>query len=477
MKRTFYSRFLFRTAMTLLVTATPCFCLTGWAENGRTASDGDVTVGEASSASQHLPSCSSYKYSVTEQIYTPDEIGTAGTINAIAFYNVGTEVTRNFDLYLVHTDKTEFENKYDWIEVKADDKVFSGDVTMVVGDWTRIELETPFEYNGEQSLAVIVDDNTGSKTEGNQYMKCLVYSAAGNQTIHIHRTNVNYDPTTIYEREDQIDEERVLGNKKNQLRFSFTTTLELTNDGTDNEAAIEAAATSGNHYNVKLTGRTLYKDGLWNTLCLPFDVVLEGSPLEGAIAKTLTDASTSPSELYDMHIDLIFGDAVTTLEAGKPYIIRWDKAEGYDEADPDTRDITEPEFTNVTINDATDNQTISLADGNVQFIGYYNAFDIDETNDDIYYMKAGNDGNTTLVHTSVDRTLMACRAYFKFSDAAANSKITLNLDDETTGITTTNATNYTNGDDSWYSLDGRKLVQQPTRKGVYIQNGRAVVIK
>jgi hypothetical protein len=38
---------------------------------------------------------------------------------------------------------------------------------------------------------------------------------------------------------------------------------------------------------VMLTGRKLYKDDSWNTLCLPFDVVLEGSALDGATLKEL----------------------------------------------------------------------------------------------------------------------------------------------------------------------------------------------
>ena len=57
---------------------------------------------------------------------------------------------------------------------------------------------------------------------------------------------------------------------------------------------------------------------------------------------------------------------------------------------------------------------------------------------------------------------------------------------ETTEITTTNFTfatphsqreNYTNSSDAWYTLDGRKLDKQPTAKGVYIVNGKKVVIK
>ena len=47
--------------------------------------------------------------------------------------------------------------------------------------------------------------------------------------------------------------------------------------------------------------------------------------------------------------------------------------------------------------------------------------------------------------------------------------------DETTKITNTNITNLTNG--NWYDLNGRKLDKMPTKKGVYIMNGRKVVVK
>ena len=47
-------------------------------------------------------------------------------------------------------------------------------------------------------------------------------------------------------------------------------------------------------------------------------------------------------------------------------------------------------------------------------------------------------------------------------------------EDGTTGITTTD---FKNTDDTWYSLDGRRLSGQPTQKGVYVNNGRKVVVK
>ena len=33
------------------------------------------------------------------------------------------------------------------------------------------------------------------------------------------------------------------------------------------------------------------------------------------------------------------------------------------------------------------------------------------------------------------------------------------------------------GSDYWYSLDGRRLSGKPTQKGIYINNGRKIVIK
>ena len=50
-------------------------------------------------------------------------------------------------------------------------------------------------------------------------------------------------------------------------------------DAVDNSSLITAA--DGASLAVTLQGRTLYKDGAWNTLCLPFDVTIAGSVLDG----------------------------------------------------------------------------------------------------------------------------------------------------------------------------------------------------
>ena len=234
-------------------------------------------------------------------------------------------------------------------------------------------------------------------------------------------------------------------------------------DNADNSTTISNA--NGYVADVTLAARTLYKDGAWNTICLPFDVTLDSSPLAGATARPLTSASISGSTLT-----LTFGDAVTTLEAGTPYIIKWESGDN----------LVSPVFSGVTI-DKTDRSYDNGISGDerVRFIGTYKSTAFDAEDKSILLMGGAN----TLYYPTAGAGIGAQRAYFKIgSDGAllARRLTAFNIefgDDETTGIiSTTNDTNDTNSD-AWYSLDGRRLQGQPTAKGLYIVNGKKVVIK
>ena len=147
-------------------------------------------IGSGTATNSYLPSYSYYNYSLTQQIYTAEEIGTAGTINSIAFYNGGSTKTRTYDMYLVLTDKESFESTTDWITVTEADKVFTGEVEMTAGEWTVFEIDG-FVYDGSSNLALIIDDNTGSYSSG---MACRVFDAAS-MAIRVYSDNTNYDPT------------------------------------------------------------------------------------------------------------------------------------------------------------------------------------------------------------------------------------------------------------------------------------------
>ena len=239
--------------------------------------------------------------------------------------------------------------------------------------------------------------------------------------------------------------------------------IELVNDDSENDAekknSVFISDAAGQYCEVLLSDRTLFKDNSWNTLCLPFDLTLDGSILEGATAKTLEEASVSGTS-----ITLGFGSPVSTLEAGIPYIIKW---EGGD-------NLVDPIFSNVLIKDVSeDDRTITLANGNVKFTGYYDAFEITPDDEGIYYMKADN----TLAHTAKARTLKALRAYFEFTEEALEGARSIVLDlgegSQATSISSLPADMLGEGD--WYTVSGMKVTN--LKKGVYINNGKKVVIK
>jgi hypothetical protein len=243
-------------------------------------------------------------------------------------------------------------------------------------------------------------------------------------------------------------------------------TISLAN-AADNTTTITAA--DGYIADVTLNGRTLYKDGAWNTICLPFNVTLAGSPLADAVARPLNSASISGSTLT-----LTFGDAVTTLKAGTPYIIKWAKADGYDEASEETRDLKNPVFSGVTIDKTMHNVETDYVD----FKGQYDNQVWTEENTSILFVGDANYLYFPQPKNDKNPSLGACRAYFQLKGITAGELPSARMvfSDETTEIRNTDDTNRTDAD-CWYTIDGRKLDGKPTKKGLYIHGGRKTVVK
>ena len=240
--------------------------------------------------------------------------------------------------------------------------------------------------------------------------------------------------------------------------------------------------------NVTLDGRTLYRDGNWNTLCLPFHFNIEGSILDktGATLMELDTESNNydhPTGFDNGTLYLNFKSAGTTIEAGKPYIIKWTKPNDYDlesngdELEPNGFDISNPVFGGVTIN-STAPSAITSADGTVSFVGCYSPFTLDANDRSKLYL--GDDN--TLYYPSTDVTINSCRAYFTLNgimvgdiSTEANAFV-LNFGDETTSIEHLPLTiDHEVG--AWYTIDGRKLSGKPTQKGIYIKDGKKMVVK
>ncbi len=207
---------------------------------------------------------------------------------------------------------------------------------------------------------------------------------------------------------------------------------------------------------VTLNGRTLKKNGSWNTLCLPFSIAsLTGTPLEGATVKTLQSTAFDNGTLT-MNFS---NSSLTSIEAGKPYIVKWDSGD----------DVTSPVFKDVTISNVTINVETDYAD----FTGIYSPKAIAGEDKTMLYLGADN----KLYYPDAEMTINAFRAYFQLKGITAGdiSNTRLFFGDEATGIVDNIRETISNN--HWYTLDGFKLDKKPTAKGVYINNGRKVVIK
>ena len=67
------------------------------------------------------------------------------------------------------------------------------------------------------------------------------------------------------------------------------------------------------------------------------------------------------------------------------------------------------------------------------------------------------------------------KAWLSVNTGEPSARIMLVFDDETTGVRSIDNGQLTI--DNWYDLNGRKLDKMPTKKGVYLFNGRKVVVK
>ncbi len=258
-------------------------------------------------------------------------------------------------------------------------------------------------------------------------------------------------------------------------------------DDIDNQEIIDEH--DGDTVNVTLNGRTLYKDGTWNTLCLPFNTDLTGELAEATLMELDTENSGYEHEtgFENGTLYLNFKPA-NTIEAGKSYIIKW----------ADTNEVIEnPVFEGVTIVGGEPGSVTSTDNGeetgNVAFVGTYSPAEIFTTEKTYLYL---GDNGKLYYPWGDDMTsfkVNAFRAYFQLNNGlvcgepeqeGSINAFVLNFGGEATGIVDadfksasqepgiSNALGQT-----WYSIDGRRLNGKPVSKGVYINNGRKIVVK
>ena len=234
---------------------------------------------------------------------------------------------------------------------------------------------------------------------------------------------------------------------------------------------------------VVLTGRTLWKDNKWNTLCLPFDASLTGD-LAGATLMELDTDAGSYAHITGFENGTLYLNfkTATSIEAGKPYIIKW--ASG--------SNITNPVFTGVTISDTR--TEVESADGTLAFAGAFSPLIIGLENKSLLFLG----GNNTLYYPDQAMTIGSCRAYFRLSEELRMKSeeslvkaFVLNFEeeDDATSINRPTPDPSRNGGEV-YDLAGRKvqgarskgqedsslfILHSSLKKGIYIVNGKKIL--
>ena len=175
-------------------------------------------------------------------------------------------------------------------------------------------------------------------------------------------------------------------------------------DTEDNDAVL--AELEGETVTITIN-RTIFCDGYFNTLCLPFDLdaaALAASPLAGyARLAKFTEATV---ESGSDELQLVY-EYATSIEAGVPYLINF----------PAGENIVNPTFTNVTIS-ATAGSSANLGNG-IIVKGILKPEPFTAGNEEMLFLL----GENKLSWAGVTNYLKGFRAYFQLDNVPAGSPV------------------------------------------------------
>ena len=240
------------------------------------------------------------------------------------------------------------------------------------------------------------------------------------------------------------------------LKVVAAGTFVLDDSDTDLAAKIQAANNATKA--IAFTSRVL-KAGQWNTLVLPFETnVTELSEKLGYAVVDMLAPSDSPSKIY---LKLAFG----AIPANTPFLVQ-----------PATdKDLATVTFSGKTIVYSA-NPKVDDTKGH-EFIGTY-VTGKNVTKDDTteYYYSSSE---KKFVNSANKTNIGIMRAYLKDNSVAGVRAITIqepNGTESTTAIGDFSVeTKVVN--EGWYNLNGVKVQGVPTEKGIYIRNGKKIVVK
>lgn len=216
----------------------------------------------------------------------------------------------------------------------------------------------------------------------------------------------------------------------------------------------------------------------WETIALPFNVQSIVHESHGALIPFGGGNGGYPIWLHQLRDNGL--TPVTAMEANTPYLICMPNNRVYPSAYNQAGNVTFS-ASNVTIPETNPHEAFG---GGVMLVPAFQGMD---SSSDIFTLNVGEASGSYAegsVFISNYRSVRPFQAYARHTSQARGEDddryIPLTSigggDDDTTGIMEV-IQPAVNDTEAWYSLDGRRLNAKPTKKGVYIQNGKKIVIK
>lgn len=203
--------------------------------------------------------------------------------------------------------------------------------------------------------------------------------------------------------------------------------------------------------------------GNWNTICVPFSMTraqINEAFGDGTELATLKDAKGET-----LHFQKLA--ATDGITAGTPYLIY----PGH--ATTAATDVSDALFIKgVGIVSGEPQQIEETSEHNYTFIGTY-AKGTDPENDDLF-VGSGNKLVRQNAHGQAGGKMKGFRAYLKKAEGATGAKF-FTVDDEPTGIMLPEGKTTTI--DKVYNLNGQRVNPKNLRRGIYIVNGKKVLVK
>ena len=320
--------------------------------------------------------------------------------------------------------------------------------------WTEYTFDTS-EFEGQEGSLAFRHYN--STDQWRIYVDYISYEKPGDEPaewIEVNGlTDPNYtieglEPGTEYIVEVQAYNEQGETEWSEATHFTTLDNVVLDEASTSNSDII--AANNGVTCGVTLTRSIV--PGTYNTLCLPFDV--DNDLLKATFGDDVELARLNATHMQDgtLYFDFTTADAIT---AGNPYLIYVSAA------------VPNPiTFNKVMVKEDLETISTSLAD----FIPVFDVTTLDNGNEDVLFLGANN---TLYYPNASSGDLKGFRAFFEVTGEAQGAKTMVVLDNSLTGIKTVLNENLQN--ENVYDLQGR-MVNNP-EKGVYIVNGKKVIIK